>query len=174
MFRVIYFFGLLLSSCLCHKSIFQGEKAMLQVGELSPAIDLTDVHGQKISLKSLYEDKKLVIFFYPKNFTPGCTKEACTFRDNYSEFKKYGAQVIGISKDDQESHEKFKKEYNLPYELFSDQDGAIAKAFGVGKTLGFLSSRVTFVIDKDGRCMLAFSSQTNMEKHIEEAIKVIK
>lgn len=172
--KQILFLPIFLFSCLCHKGIFKGEKTMLSVGQMVPDLELTTADGHRTKLKSLYENNKLVIFFYPKNFTPGCTKEACTFRDFYAEFKEHGAEVIGISKDTQESHQKFKEEYKLPYQLFSDKDGEIAKAFGVGKTLGFLASRVTFVIDQDGRCILAFSFQASMEQHVDEALKALK
>ena len=113
-------------------------------------------------------------FSIPKDFSPGCTKEACRFRDNYEAFSKMGAQVIGISSQDQVSHEKFAAQYKLPYLLLSDPNGSVRDAYGVKKTLGFLPGRATFVIDRQGTIRHVFSSQMNAERHIDEALQALR
>jgi peroxiredoxin Q/BCP len=115
-----------------------------------------------------------VIFFYPRDESYGCTKEACSFRDNYGDFKKAGAEVIGISRDDEASHRSFASRHSLPFVLLSDKEGKVAHAYGVRRSMGVLPGRVTFVIDKEGIIRMRFSSQTNMQKHIDEAINLIR
>ncbi|MBQ4805724.1 peroxiredoxin [Aquimarina sp. MMG015] len=116
----------------------------------------------------------LVIYFYPKNFTPGCIKEACDFRDSYEDFKKEGVEVIGISADNVKSHERFKTKYSLPFIFLSDTDGSLRKLFGVKSGLfGVLPGRETYVIDKEGVVRLKFNS-INASKHLKEAIKTVK
>jgi peroxiredoxin Q/BCP len=116
-----------------------------------------------------------VIYFYPKDDTPGCTKEACSFRDNYQEFTDAGVTVIGISADDVESHKKFADKYNLPYTLLSDTDNKVRKLFGVkGDLFGLIPGRVTFVVDKNGVIRHVFNSQMNAEKHITESLAAIE
>lgn len=147
---------------------------MLKPGQMAPDIELYNENNNAVSLKSLYQSEALVLFFYPKDFSPGCTKQVCMFRDAHQEFKEYGARVIGISSDSQSSHEKFQQKHNLQYELFKDEGGEAAKAFGVGKTFGLLPGRITFVIDKTGLCRLSFSSQIKLEKHISHALDIVK
>ncbi|WP_108803506.1 peroxiredoxin [Aquimarina sp. Aq107] len=116
----------------------------------------------------------LVIYFYPKNFTPGCIKEACDFRDSYEDFKKEGVEVIGISADNVKSHERFKNKYNLPFIFLSDADGSLRKLFGVKSGLfGVLPGRETYVIDKEGVIRLKFNS-INASKHLKQAIRTVK
>lgn len=116
----------------------------------------------------------MVVFFYPRDFSPGCTKEVCQFRDNYQQFSNFGAQVIGISTQDQASHEKFASQYKLPFLLLTDPDGSVRNAYGVRKTLGLIPGRVTFVIDKSGIVQHVFSSQMNPDQHIEEALLALR
>ncbi|MFT3694445.1 MAG: peroxiredoxin [Kofleriaceae bacterium] len=118
--------------------------------------------------------KTLVIYFYPKDETPGCTKEACAFRDSYADFVDAGAEVIGISRDDASSHEGFKSHHKLPFTLLSDPDGKVAAAWGVKKTLGLLPGRVTFVFDKAGVCKSRFESQIRVGKHVDDALALVK
>lgn len=113
----------------------------------------------------------MVLFFYPKDNTAGCTKEACAFRDSYTRFIDAGAQVIGISSDSVESHRRFAAEYNLPFTLLSDKKSHARKAFGVRKTLGVIPGRVTFVIGSKGIVRHVFNSGTRFEQHAEEALK---
>lgn len=116
----------------------------------------------------------MVVYFYPKDFTRGCTAEACEFRDYYEEFKTMGAEVIGISGDSVQSHEAFAREHKLPFTLLSDSDGSVRKAYEVKKSLGLIPGRVTFVIDKQGIVRHVFSSQARATAHTAEALAVLK
>ncbi len=115
--------------------------------------------------------KPLVVYFYPKDDTYGCTKEACAFRDAYQDFTDAGAEVIGVSRDDAASHEKFKSNHRLPFTLLSDPGGAVAKTWEVG---GFIPGRSTFVFDKAGVLRHRFDSAIRFGKHVDEALAVIK
>ena len=107
-------------------------------------------NGSYVSLADFLGKKNVVVYFYPKDFTQGCTAEACSFRDSYESFKDLGAEVIGISSDGQNSHRDFAQQHHLPFILLSDVDGAVRKTYGVKKTLGLFAGRVSFVIDKNG------------------------
>jgi peroxiredoxin Q/BCP len=142
-----------------------------------PATKLPDVTLLGPSGKVRLHDhlgKTLVIYFYPKDETPGCTAEACSFRDSYEDFVAAGAEVIGISRDDAASHDKFKAHHRLPFTLLTDPDGSVATAFGVKKTLGILPGRVTFVVDKAGLIQHRFESQIRVGKHVDEALAMVK
>lgn len=127
-----------------------------------------------VSLKDFKGKKSVVLYFYPKDDTPGCTVESCTFRDSYEVFKEVGAEVIGISSDSKDSHQKFASKYQLPFLLLSDEGGEIRKLYGVPSTMGLLPGRVTFVIDKNGIIRQVFSSQFRPKRHIEEALKTLE
>ena len=145
----------------------------LKEGDLAPDFSLQDQEGKQVSLKD-YKGKNIVLYFYPKDFSPGCTKEACTFRDKYEEFTDLGAIVVGISGDSVESHKRFLNEYLLPFTLLSDVDGRVRKLYGATKLWGVFPGRFTFVIDGTGVIRYIFSSETNMEKHVQETLKVLK
>ncbi|HEY4243446.1 MAG TPA: peroxiredoxin [Kofleriaceae bacterium] len=117
--------------------------------------------------------KPLVVYFYPKDETYGCTKEACSFRDSYEDFVAAGADVIGISRDDAKSHAGFRANHKLPFSLLSDPDGSVAKAWGVRGPIG-LPGRVTFVFDKAGVVKHRFESSVRFGKHVDEALAVVK
>ncbi len=117
--------------------------------------------------------KTLVVYFYPKDETFGCTAEACSFRDQYEDFVAAGADVIGISRDDAASHAGFKSHHRLPFTLLTDPGGQLAKAWGVKGALG-LPGRVTFVFDKDGIVRHRFESMVRFGKHVDEALDVVK
>jgi peroxiredoxin Q/BCP len=115
-----------------------------------------------------------VIYFYPKDDTPGCTAEACSFRDNFETFENAGVRVIGISRDSVEQHKKFATKYKLPFNLLSDNKGIVSKMFKVkGNLFGLIPGRETFVFDAQGKLIHRFNSQFNAEKHVEEAMKKI-
>ena len=143
----------------------------VNVGEVAPDFTLPDQDGKPVSLSS-FKGKVVVLFFYPKDFSAGCTREVCHFRDSYEDFTEAGAEVIGISSDTVESHKKFIETYLLPYSLLSDREGDAKKIYGVSGHL--LPGRVTFIIDKVGVVRHVFSSQTNMKAHVDEALKIIK
>jgi peroxiredoxin Q/BCP len=146
----------------------------LNIGDKIPSFTLTDHHGNVYRSNKHIGEKVLVIYFYPKNFTPGCTKEACSFRDNYEEFQKLGAEVIGISSDAVKSHQKFRKKYKLPYVFLSDPTEDIRKKFGVkGHLLGLIPGRETFVIDKEGIIRFKFNN-LSASNHMEKALETVK
>lgn len=144
------------------------------IGDRAPRFALSDGDGNTLSLETLLEKGPLVIFFYPKDETPGCTKEACSFRDNYAVFEELGAQVVGISSDSSASHRRFSDKFRFPFPLLSDPGGAIRKAFGVPKTLGILDGRSTYVVDKKGVVRGVFHSQLQVTKHVDEAAAAVR
>ena len=146
----------------------------LKVGDKAPLFSLQNQDGKLISLENLIQNSILVLYFYPKDETTGCTAEACKFRDDYEIFKDNGAEVVGISSDSKESHIQFIKNHNLPFQLLSDINGKIRKKYSVPKTMGLIPSRVTYIISKEGIILHIFNSQFNPKKHIDEAIEVIK
>jgi len=146
----------------------------LKIGDKAPDFSLLNQHGQQVTLSKYRHDKNVVVFFYPKDETPGCTAEACKFRDEYEAFTDLGAEVIGISGDGTESHKKFAENHRLPYSLLSDNGGKVRKAYGIQNTFFLIPGRVTFVIDKEGIIRHIFNSQFNAEMHIPEALEVLK
>jgi thioredoxin-dependent peroxiredoxin len=141
----------------------------IEVGSKVPDFNLIDQHGNNFLLSSLLGKQNLVIYFYPKDNTQGCTKEACSFRDMYQDFTDAGADVIGISSDSRESHSDFATSHKLPFTLLSDEDQSVRKRFGVPTDLfGLLPGRVTYIIDKKGIVRYIFKSQTQVEKHVHE------
>jgi thioredoxin-dependent peroxiredoxin len=147
---------------------------MLAVGDLAPSFRLPTSSGSQVSLQDFLGKKNVVVYFYPKDFTRGCTAEACSFRDSYEAFTDLGAEVIGISSDSESSHRDFAQQHKLPFILLSDVDGSVRKAYGVKKTLGLFAGRVSFVIDKKGIVRQIFSSQTRATAHVGEALNVLK
>jgi peroxiredoxin Q/BCP len=146
----------------------------VKVGDLAPQFTLPNQSGQAISLTDFIGKKIIVLYFYPKDFSPGCTAEACAFRDSYEAFKEAGAEVIGVSSQSADSHQRFASTNLLPFILLSDEDGRVRKLYGVPSTLGLIPGRVTYIIDKKGIVRHIFSSQFNPTKHIDEALKTIK
>src|SRR5580698_10233406 len=123
---------------------------MIAIGERAPDFTLLAADGRSVSLADFRGKKAVVLFFYPKDETPGCTREACEFRDSFDRFGDVGAEVIGVSDDDAESHKKFATKHKLPMTLLSDASGRVREQFGVKALLGVLPDRVTFVIDREG------------------------
>ncbi|WP_110517317.1 peroxiredoxin [Herpetosiphon llansteffanensis] len=144
----------------------------LSVGDQAPAFSLPNQAGQMVDLQSLIGNKKIVLFFYPKDHSAGCVAEVCAFRDQYEVFKQAGAEVIGISSDSVESHEQFAANHRLPFTLLSDSAGTVRKLYGA-TTLGILAGRVTYIIDQQGTIQHIFSSMLNANKHISEALRII-
>jgi peroxiredoxin Q/BCP len=133
-----------------------------------------DHDGELVSLMSLLGNP-LIVYFYPKNNTPGCTKEACSFRDQYEGFKEFGAEVIGISGDSVSSHQQVKEKRRLPFILLSDENRIAEKAFAVKRNLfGMLPGRVTFVFDQKGLVIDRFNSASNPTKHVTNALEVLR
>ena len=146
----------------------------LKIGDKIPEFILLDQDENSFSITDFLGKRNLVIYFYPKDDTPGCTKEACAFRDEFEAFSDLDALVIGISGDSPESHRDFIKKYNLPFTLLSDENDEVRKLFGVnGNYLGLIPGRVTFIADKKGIIQFVFDSQSKATKHVEEAQRVL-
>ncbi|TDE53902.1 peroxiredoxin [Flavobacterium sp. GT3P67] len=145
----------------------------LKVGDIIPDFKAKDANGNDFDSQKIVGHKPLVIYFYPKDNTPGCTTEACSFRDQYEDFTALGAEVIGISSDSVSSHQQFSKQFKLPFILLSDNDNKIRKLFGVPSGLfGLLPGRVTYVTDKNGVIQMIFDSM-RAAKHIPKALQAI-
>ena len=144
----------------------------LRVGDLAPNIELFDQDGNLRKNKSI-KGKPLILFFYPKDDTPGCTAEACGFRDKYDLFKIFGAEVWGVSGDDQKSHQEFAKKNKLPFPILSDGNNKLRKVFGVPKVLGILDGRVTYIIDSQNKIRHIFNDLLNGPAHVNEALRVL-
>jgi len=150
----------------------------LHEGDSAPAFTLESDTGEKVSLKD-FKGKKVVLYFYPKDMTPGCTQEACDFRDSFARIKKSDAIVLGVSKDSVASHQKFKAKHALPFALLSDIEGEVCEAYGVWqekslygkKFMGIVRS--TFVIDERGKIVRAFS-KVKVNGHVDEVLAVLK
>jgi peroxiredoxin Q/BCP len=146
----------------------------LAVGDSAPDFTLPKSNGEPVTLSKLYADRSVVVFFYPKDDTPGCTVEACSFRDSYEAFVEAGAEVVGISSDSQDSHDRFASKHKLPMTLLSDADGKIRALYGVKATLGLFPGRATFVIDRKGVVRHVFVSQLRAGAHVGEALSVVR
>jgi peroxiredoxin Q/BCP len=139
-----------------------------------PLITLKDQIGQNYDMSQL-KGKPFVVYFYPKDDTPGCTKQACSFRDAHQDFQDLGVPVIGVSGDSPSSHAQFAKKYNLPFTLLSDTKKTLRKQANVPTNLlGLLPGRVTYVMDKNAKVVHVFNSQTRAEQHMEEALNTVK
>ncbi len=147
---------------------------LVSVGMEAPDFNLRAPKGGEVRLQEMRDKKSVVLFFYPKDETIGCTKEACTFRDEYDAFTDAGAEVIGISSDSVESHQDFAANHRLPMTLLSDPGGKVRARYGIKKQFGLLDGRVTFVIDRRGVVRHVFSSQIRVTQHVEEALRVLR
>ncbi len=145
----------------------------VKVGEQAPDFTLQDQNGTQISLKD-FRGKAVVLYFYPKDDTPGCTVESCAFRDQYEVFKSAGAEVIGISGDSPESHQKFSSKHQLPFTLLSDKGNKIRQLYGATAAFGLFPGRVTYVINAEGIVQYIFDSMLNFKGHVEEALKQLQ
>ena len=143
-------------------------------GDKAPRFTLPDHDGTLVTLDGLLEKGPVVVFFYPKDETPGCTAEACSFRDAYEDFQDVGASVVGISSDSSASHRRFREKHGFPYLLLSDAGGKVRAEWGVPKTLGFLDGRSTYVLDKSGVVRHVLHSQLKVKKHVGEALDMVK
>jgi thioredoxin-dependent peroxiredoxin len=148
--------------------------AAVGVGDRAPNKTLKDQHGTEVVLESLWARGIVVLYFYPKDDTPGCTAEAKGFRDDYEDFLAAGAQVVGVSSDSVDSHRRFAQKYRLPFTLLADPDGGLRRAFAVPSTLGVLAGRVTYVIDTKGVVRMVFNSQLRAKRHIVEALQTVQ
>jgi peroxiredoxin Q/BCP len=147
----------------------------IRVGDTAPDFTLPKQDGSPVKLEELLRKGPVVLYFYPKDDTPGCTVEACSFRDAYEDFKAAGAEVVGVSSDSAGAHQVFADKYRLPFTLVSDVGGKVRKLYGVpGSLLGLIPGRVTYVIDAGGVVRHVFNSQLSPAKHVREALEVLK
>jgi len=145
----------------------------VKAGDKAPNFEGPTSDGTRLGLKDFAGKKNVVLYFYPKDDTPGCTKEACSFRDNLDSVRKTGAEIIGVSLDSVESHKKFASKYKLPFPLISDKEKRIAQAYGVLRDTGTSTNRVTFIIDKAGNIAKVFP-KVDVTKHTEEVVEALK
>jgi peroxiredoxin Q/BCP len=146
----------------------------IQVGDKAPDFTLASQSGDEVRLYDRLAERVVVLYFYPKDETAGCTKEACAFRDSHEVFTEAGAEVIGVSSDSASKHAAFADHHKLPFTLVSDKGGQVRKSYGVPATLGLLPGRVTYVIDRDGTVRHVFNSMTNIGRHVNDALKVVQ
>ena len=146
----------------------------IEVGDRIAPFALPGADGEVVTSEGLLGRGPLVLYFYPKDETPGCTAEACAFRDSYEVFADAGAEVVGISADSPGSHRAFAANHRLPFLLLSDTGNAVRRAFGVPRTLGLIPGRVTYVVDREGVVQHVFNSQMHALRHVEEALLVVR
>jgi peroxiredoxin Q/BCP len=148
---------------------------MLKEGDAAPDFEVSDAEGNPVKLSDL-RGRKVVLYFYPKDDTPGCTKEACSFRDGFAEFQRRGIEVLGVSTDDEKSHRKFAEKFSLPFKLLADTDHRVADLYGVYGEKQFMGrkymgvARKTFLIDEEGRLRKVFE-QVKVDEHADEVLK---
>ncbi|MDG7005665.1 MAG: peroxiredoxin [Nitrososphaerota archaeon] len=145
----------------------------MKVGDRAPEFSLASQDGSTVRLGELLERGSVVLYFYPKDKTPGCTAEAGALRQSYREIRPLGAEVVGVSSDSVDSHKDFATECDLPFKLASDPNGELRKKYGVPSSLGLLPGRVTYVIDSEGVVRHIFSSQFQPTRHVKEALKAL-
>ncbi|HEY9261215.1 peroxiredoxin [Chitinophaga sp.] len=148
-------------------------QGQIKTGDKIPNFSLQDQNGNTFNIDSVLGKQPLVIYFYPKDETSVCTKEACSFRDNFQDFQKYGALVIGISSDGVASHKSFATHHHLPFTLLSDPQNEVRKLFGVPKTF-VIPGRVTYIVDKEGVVVHEFNSMRDGEKHVTESLAALQ
>jgi peroxiredoxin Q/BCP len=153
----------------------QNKMSEIKTGSTIPQFSLLDQNGDLFDINSVLGKKNLVIYFYPKDDSPGCTAQACSFRDQFEVFKEADAVIIGISGQSVESHKEFAEKHRLTFTLLSDEENKIRKLFGVPTNLlGLLPGRVTYIADKTGKVVYVFNSQLHAEKHIDEALSILE
>ena len=146
----------------------------IQAGDTAPDFTLPSQSGEPVRLHDRLGQRVVVLYFYPKDNTPGCTAEACAFRDSYEVFAEADAEVIGISSDSADKHAAFAGQHQLPFTLLSDQGGKVRKLYGVPPVLGLLPGRVTYVIDRQGTVRHVFKSMTNIGQHVSDAEEIVR
>jgi peroxiredoxin Q/BCP len=171
----VFLYALILSVSGCAQTNDKEKMHQIEIGSKVPSFALKDQNGQLFDINSVLGKKNLVIYFYPKDDSPGCTKEACYFRDQFEVFNEADALIIGISGQSVESHKKFAEKYHLSFILLSDEGNNVRKLFGVPTDLfGAIPGRVTYVADKSGKVVYVFNSQSQATKHVDEALRILK
>jgi thioredoxin-dependent peroxiredoxin len=152
----------------------QKVRGKLKEGDLAPDFELLSQDGKKITLHEFRGSKNVVLYFYPKDFTHGCSAETKLFGENYDEIRSLGAEVLGVSRDSVESHKEFADDCKANFLLLSDEGGRVGELYGVTLSFGLIPGRTTFVIDRQGIVRHVFSSQLAFKKHVAEALKALK
>ena len=147
---------------------------MLKEGTAAPDFEGTLDDGSTFRLADYKGRKNVVLYFYPKDFTPGCTREACNFRDEAESFESHGAVIVGVSSDTADSHKSFKEQHNLPFPLVADPDKRIIKLYQAQGLLGMITARITYVIDKEGIIRRAFRHDLNIGKHLKDTLSALE
>jgi peroxiredoxin Q/BCP len=147
---------------------------MLKVGTLAPEFSAQDQHGKALTLASLLERGRLILYFYPKDFTPVCTAQACTFRDASEGLSELGANVVGVSGDKDDSHQRFSTEHRVPFSLIADPERRIIKAYGASIPIINHTLRVTYVIDTNRRILGAFHHELSAAKHLNDVKRALE
>ncbi len=142
----------------------------VKIGDRAPDFSLPSQDGGMVRLEELLSRGGVVVYFYPKDRTPGCTAEAGAFRDSYQRFVERGVEVVGISSDSVDAHKGFAEDCSLPFKILSDADGEVRRSYGVPSSIGLIPGRVTYVIDRQGTVRHIFSSQLRATRHVEEAL----
>ena len=177
-FTYLYRFYLIISLLLFNSYLTFSQKNnmnRIKIGSTIPAFTLPDQNGNLFDINSVLGKKNLVIYFYPKDDSPGCTAQACSFRDQFEVFNEADAVIIGISGQSVESHKEFAEKHRLSFTLLSDEGDKIRKQFGVPTNLlGILPGRVTYIADKTGKVIYTFDSQMQATKHVDEALRILK
>ena len=147
----------------------------ITIGDTCPTFTLLNQEGKEINIQDFIGKKNIIIYFYPKDNTPGCTKEACSFRDAMQDLNNLNCEVFGISANSVSSHKAFAERFRLTFNLLSDENNSVRKQFKVPANLfGLIPGRVTYIINQEGKIIHIINSQTNPEKHINETIEVVK
>jgi peroxiredoxin Q/BCP len=146
----------------------------IQVGDKAPDFTLPSQSGDEVRLSDRLGERVVVLYFYPKDNTSGCTAEACAFRDSYETFTDAGAEVIGVSSDSADKHAAFAGQHNLPFTLLADKGARVRKSYGIPSVLGVIPGRVTYVIDRTGTVRHVFSSMTNIGQHVNDALEMVR
>ncbi len=146
----------------------------LPIHQLAPDFTLPSTDNEDFSLRRSWAQQGGILYFYPKNFTPACTKEACSFRDEFSLFKDLNIAVVGISQDSIESHHKFKQMYQLPFELLADQGGKVSQAYRARIPVLGMTRRVTYLLDQEHRIIAVYEDMFRAEQHIRSMIKAVQ
>ena len=146
----------------------------IRAGDKAPDFTLPSQSGEQVRLYDRLGERVVVLYFYPRDDTRGCTAEACAFRDSYEAFTDAGAEVIGISSDSVDRHAAFAGKHKLPFTLLSDKGGQVRKSYGVPAVLGMVPGRVTFVIDREGTVRHSFNSMTNIGQHVSDALRIVR
>lgn len=146
----------------------------LQVGTKAPDFTLRSTSGNDFNLSRDAAGKPIILYFYPKDFTPGCTKQACAFRDQFDHFRELDIDVVGISTDSVKKHLDFKEKYELPFELLADYDGKVSRAYDASMPIVNMSKRVTYLLDSEHRIKAVYANLFGAEQHIRAMVKEVK